>query len=144
MVDHEILLQHLETSFGISPLNWFRSYLSDSFQVVVLGDTRSAWIPVQFGVPHGSVLGPLLYVLFTADISRIFLVYLLQLNTLPLATFMLTTSRLMSMIRLRAVRRSVSMPAFKSMVHAFVSGLIIVTPSSMAYQNHAWLHCNLS
>src|SRR6218665_3069916 len=68
------LLQRLETSFGLSgsPLNWFRSYLSDRSQMVVLGDTRSSWVPVQFGVPHGSVLGPLLYILFTADISRLF------------------------------------------------------------------------
>src|SRR6218665_3292068 len=98
MVDHEILLQRLETSFGLSgsPLNWFRSYLYDRSQMVVLGDTRSSWVPVQFGVPQGSVLlGPLLYILFTADISRLYL-----LNTLPLATSMLTTSRLMSMVLL--------------------------------------------
>src|SRR6218665_325681 len=74
MVDHEILLQHLETSFGLSgsPLQWFRSYLSDRSQMMVLGDTRSSWVPVQFGVPQGSVLGPLLYILFTADISHLF------------------------------------------------------------------------
>src|SRR6218665_2238307 len=77
MVDHEILLQRLETSVGLSgsPLNWFRSYLSDRSQMVVLGDTRSFWVPVQFGVPQGSVLGPLLYILFTADISRLFAKY---------------------------------------------------------------------
>src|SRR6218665_683816 len=45
---------------------WFRS------QMVVLGDTHSSCAPVQFDVPQGSVLGPLLYILFTADISRLF------------------------------------------------------------------------
>src|SRR6218665_2893090 len=79
MVDHEILLQRLETSFGLSgsPLrpNWFRSYLSDRSQMVVLGDTRSSWVPVQFGVRQGCVLGPLLYILFAADISRLFAKY---------------------------------------------------------------------
>src|SRR6218665_660335 len=76
MVDNEIILQRLETSFGLSgfPLNWFRSYLSDRSQMVVTdgGDTRSSWVPVQFGVPRGSVLGHLLYTLFTADISHLF------------------------------------------------------------------------
>src|SRR6218665_420423 len=73
MVDHEMLLQRLETSFGLSgsPLHWFHSYLSDRSQMVVLGDTHASWVPV----PQGSVLGPLLYILFTADISRLFAKY---------------------------------------------------------------------
>jgi len=77
MVEHEILLQRLETSFGLSGshLFLFRSYLYDRSQKVILGETRSSWVPVQFCVSQGSVLGPLLYILFTADISCQFLDY---------------------------------------------------------------------
>src|SRR6218665_86295 len=78
MVDPEILLQRLETSFGLSgsPLHWFRSYLSDHSQMVVFGDMHTLFlVPVQFGVLQGSVLGPLLCIIFTADISRLFAKY---------------------------------------------------------------------
>ena len=74
MVDHEILLQRLELSCGLSgiPLLWFKSYLTDRTQMVVLGDSRTEWVGVKFGVPQGSVFGPILYILFTADISLLF------------------------------------------------------------------------
>src|SRR6218665_802518 len=70
MVYHEILLQHLQLSSGISnsPLLWFKSYLSDRSQMVILGDSRSKWARVRLGVPQGYVLGPILYILYMADI----------------------------------------------------------------------------
>ena len=74
MVYHEILLQRLETSCGLkgSPLLWLRSYLSDRTQMIISGDSRTQWVPVKLGVPQGSVLGPLLFILYTAGIPSLF------------------------------------------------------------------------
>jgi len=72
-VDHDILLRRLTLSFGISelPLEWLSSYLSDRSSSTLFCSTRSPWRPAPFGLPQGSVLGPLLYILFTADIESL-------------------------------------------------------------------------
>ena len=77
MVDHDILLQRLESSYGLNgvPLLWFQSYLSGRTQMVIAGNSRSNWVPVLLGVPEGSVLGPLLFILYTADITSLFTNY---------------------------------------------------------------------
>ena len=61
-VDHGILLPRLSNRFGITGtvLEWFRSYLSDRTQFVQVNDACSASHVLEFGVPQGSVLGPLL------------------------------------------------------------------------------------
>ena len=60
-VDHCILLSRVSSRFGIggTALEWFRSYLSDRTQFVNVNGSTSERHVLQFGVPQGSVLGPL-------------------------------------------------------------------------------------
>jgi len=72
-VDHQILLERLEKTHGIEDgaLEWLKSYLSDRVQTVVCGNNTSSVSEVDRGVPQGSVLGPLLFLLYTVDINKI-------------------------------------------------------------------------
>jgi hypothetical protein len=71
--DHSILLNRLENYVGISgvALAWFKSYLSDCYQFVAINEDMSYRSQVQYGVPQGSVLGPLLFTLYMLPIGDI-------------------------------------------------------------------------
>ena len=73
MIDHDTLLTCLSTRFGITGtvLRWFTTYLLDSFQSVKMGSVVSECFKLNFEVPHGSVLGPLLFSLYTSPLSQV-------------------------------------------------------------------------
>ena len=72
-VDFQILLRRLEITYGIGGkvLDWFKSFLTDRTQTVTFAGNLSASTRLLCGVPQGSVLGPLLFVLYAADVMQI-------------------------------------------------------------------------
>ena len=77
-IDHITLLRRLETRFAVTgtTLNWLRSCLTNRTQSVTVGDpllegSRSAFVLLKSGIPQGSVLGPILFTIYTAPIGDI-------------------------------------------------------------------------
>ena len=66
-VDHKIMAETLQSHFGISgkALSWFQSYMTDRTQSVSINENSSDPVNLVFGVPQGSVLGPVLFVMYT-------------------------------------------------------------------------------
>ena len=70
-IDHDVLLQKLyATGFSKRTVNWFKSYLSNRSFKVNLGNNFSQPASVSCGVPQGSILGPLLFLIYVNDMSQ--------------------------------------------------------------------------
>lgn len=72
-LDHSVLLKRLELTFGIrsTVLDWFTSYVHDRYQSVIVDGILSAPSPLVYGVPQGSVLGPVLFTMYSQPLSDV-------------------------------------------------------------------------
>ena len=72
-IDHKILLEKLLKDYGItgSALQWMKSYLEERYFCVKIDDTQSSFLELLFGVPQGSLLGPILFILYIKALQKI-------------------------------------------------------------------------
>ena len=71
-LDHNILLNKLKY-YGVknTELSWFQSYLTERSQYVEINGITSNVLTISTGVPQGSILGPLLFIIYMNDIPEV-------------------------------------------------------------------------
>ena len=71
-IDHKMLLDRL-SNIGVQGMahKWFQSYLHNRHQSVIIKGVKSKSVPLRYGVPQGSVLGPFLFTQYTVPIGAI-------------------------------------------------------------------------
>ena len=79
-IDHNRLIERLSTLYGIlgTPFTWFSLYLTGKRKTVTINNCFSTALPTVCGIPQGSVLGPLLFTLYTSPLGIVILTHNLQ------------------------------------------------------------------
>ena len=92
-IDHDVLLSRLKKNLGISGnvLKWVHSYLSNRITQVHIDGFFSDALPLIYGLPQGSVVGPLMYVIYTLPIGEIIRKYGLTYHLYADDTHILTS-----------------------------------------------------
>ena len=77
-VDHSVVLQGLGLMFSVrgKALSWFQSYLKGRSQQISINGILSEKFQLEYGVPQGSCLGPLLFTIYTSELLEIFTFHL--------------------------------------------------------------------
>ena len=71
-LDHRVLLNKLTSlGFNKASVQWFNTYLTDRSQSVVVNGSTSEPQPILFGVPQGSLIGPLLFIIYINDLPSV-------------------------------------------------------------------------
>ena len=114
-IDHDMLLSRLRKYIGLrdTALNWFRSYLSQRQQSVLINGVKSKTVPLSCGVPQGSVLGPILFTIYLLPLASLE-------NMVSNSTCMLMT---VSCIPHLACQRMRQYPACRWPLMIFVHGM---------------------
>jgi len=120
-IDHCTLLNRLENSFGVTglELSWIRSYLSNRSQCVAVGTSQSNFVPLNTGVPQGSVVGPLLFSLYTSPVGQLISYMASHINSTQMTLSCSFPFLLLHLLPLYSSQNSVS---FNSTIGSVLTG----------------------